>query len=700
MTVLLFGRAQGFAPSSSSNRGFMFSRIRHWLDRSQAPQLGLSEIITQADPAAPTFEKMVWLEQLFLWLKRVPLNDANKSDVRVKYLLAFLEQHVDLRERFLKTLQAVFIETSSAQLLLQTSASRNVSLSGFMGEIFDRATRGIFPRSRDRDLFQVCAGVFGDQEDRAWFDSLSPETLHHLFELISSNPHVVTNLSESLREALVLLSIQIASLGVRGEIQRRLGGGRLMETSFLLLSRDVERFSENLSTFQNSDRRVLAVALEKRLELCQADVDAVYKHIESSGVSVTLVYQLEALSGLLRRVSELVAVGATEEPSERFSLSRSLVSDALRATVENSSVRSHLRDSFRLLSRKVVERNGNSAEHYQARDSQEFWQIFRSGLGGGVIVALMTFCKFEFARITVPPLYQALVTWIIYTGGFLSMQALGFTLATKLPSFTASHLARSLREARTREDVEEFTGEVSGFFRSQTAALAGNLFALVFVVYLVDLACRMIFGQPVADAHYAEHTLETIHPLWSACLPLGALTGLELWVSAIAGGTFENWLAFHGFGEALASHPRLKHIFGPTRARALAEKLIHNASGIAANVTLGFLFAFLPMLGMLLGITLESRHVTIASASALFAIGAHPSSVPVIGASSPMEIALFAAQMLSGLALIGMANLGVSFAMSYTVAARACGIKATLSRLLFSSVLRRLLRRPGSFLLP
>jgi site-specific recombinase len=139
---------------------------------------------------------------------------------------------------------------------------------------------------------------------------------------------------------------------------------------------------------------------------------------------------------------------------------------------------------------------------------------------------------------------------------------------------------------------------------------------------------------------------------------------------------------FRKIPAAIQHHKRFSRIFGKAFSAKTANWIEHNASGISANITLGFLFGFAPFLGFVTGLPLDSRHVTISSASAALA------SLTIEPSDHFFAMLLWA---ILGLVLIGLANLLVSFSLALFIAARASEIDSRRFRILLSMLARRLI---------
>jgi site-specific recombinase len=102
------------------------------------------------------------------------------------------------------------------------------------------------------------------------------------------------------------------------------------------------------------------------------------------------------------------------------------------------------------------------------------------------------------------------------------------------------------------------------------------------------------------------------------------------------------------------------------------------------------MLGFTPVVGELLGLPLDIRHVAFASASLACGLNVLDYAVP-FGAAAVGAL---------GILLIGLANLAVSFGLALRVALRSCGISAEPTRGLARRVLRRFLDRPRGFFWP
>jgi site-specific recombinase len=345
---------------------------------------------------------------------------------------------------------------------------------------------------------------------------------------------------------------------------------------------------------------------------------------------------------------------------------KNLLASSLEGSVSRRSVRDYFRRHSYLLARRISERNGASGEHYIGHSGEQLTKILISSIGAGIIVVPMAILKLWLMHNPFPPLIHALMIWAVYSMGFLAMQFLGYTLATKLPSFTANYLANRLREQKDHNLNEGLREEVRLLIRSQSTALAGNILGLVPLVVFIVWMMSYFSGKGLLLPHEAANVLNGLNPVFSLTIFYGALTGVELWLSSLIGGAFENWIVYRRVPEAIAKSEKLCAAIGAEGAGEIAESFLKHAAGFAGNVALGFLFGFVPFFGVIMGLNLDGKHVTISASQALFA------AFNLTPADNNITMVTAA---LAGLLFVGLMNLLVSFSIALLIAAKARGVR-------------------------
>jgi len=614
----------------------------------------------------------MFLAQLVRWLRGGNIREANQRVVRVRFLLQVLDRNPQWKESVGAILGRILNESEAPSLFAQTVLTEQ---GGFVREILRRAVDRVLPPApRPGELSYAVELIFTDDDDLEWLESMTDEDWDRITALVQNI--TASNVMRDLKDSLVKLSVQAAALGFASDVRARIRdaiGER--PSAFLNLNLAAVRFREG----QAADNELRGAVRE-----CQSEVEGVYRRIETSGISIELVYRLETLTGLLKRIELLNGFIAADKIA-----TRELVIEIVRTRLDRRSMTSLFALNFDLFARKLIDNAGETGEHYITTTAREYWQMFKAAGGGGLITVITTLAKFAIFDLHLPVFFEGLAAGTNYALSFLAMQGLGFVLATKQPSMTAPALAARLDG--TLDHIADFSDIVARITRSQFIAVLGNVGLVIPGALLADFLFVKLTGHHVISSAYAMHTLETFHPLKSGTILYAAETGVLLWLSSFGAGWLQNWVVYRRLPEALATHPVLHAFLGEKRSRELGDSILHNASGWGGNISIGFLMGFLPTLGKIFGLPLDVRHVTLSSGQMTFAFCSLDSSQ--ITTSLLVESAV-------GLTMIGLMNFGVSTACALFVAVRARRIRTTRFLKIMREVRRSFVRRPWPFFFP
>jgi len=215
--------------------------------------------------------------------------------------------------------------------------------------------------------------------------------------------------------------------------------------------------------------------------------------------------------------------------------------------------------------------------------------------------------------------------------------------------------------------------------------------AVVFpVVVLLSLAMQWGAGAPMINAEQADYVLHSLTLLGPSLL-FAAFTGVLLFASSIVAGWVENWFVLHRLDSAIRYNPRITAILGSARADRWAHFMRHNISGLAANVSLGFMLGLVPAVLAFLGPALDVRHVTLSAGQ----LGAACAS---LGWEVVRNPALWWAA--ASIPVIGLLNLGVSFYLAFKVALQAHNVSGVDRTRINQAIRARLRKAPLSFFWP
>ena len=654
------------------------------------------DVILQHTPKSSEILKyrINWLFDLIEWIR---LEGMIKHDLdfttgapqaaRVRYLLQILDRNEDWKKKVASCLRSIIKDTKGLELFIQTGLFTEDHL---LGELMGRINEKVLPQEpQQHELSFIFKENFHSSQDVEWFQLLDASTFSRILELfnfeVSAEEENWNSLKSDCEQALLLLGLQVQGLGLTSDIRKRLTISHFEKMPFHQLPEAIERF---ITEPVQALRLEIAEQIESQVINCKLSLREVQNHLDQNGVSVQIVYKIDRLEHLLNRILDILyLLRASPLNINRLAdFIRNLVAD----NIERRSILSFLNKSFSLLSRKIVERNAESGEHYITRDSKEYVRMINSALGGGVVTSFTAFVKIILHYLSLGNFYYGLVSSLNYSVSFLIIHFNHFTLGTKQPSTTAPALAAKMQSIESPEDLGALVDEIVHIFRSQFAAVLGNIIGVVPVTYLIAWISFRFGHHAILSPHEAEETLKSFSILGPT--PLYAFfTGILLWASSLFSGWCENWYTFHRLSPALAANRRLHFIFGATRSRALSIFLKKNFLGISSNISLGFLLGLSPALLQFIGIHLEVRHVTLSSGAVAAAL------------ASLSREQIFSSQLLEavlGVLTMGILNISVAFSLALFLAVKARQVRAPKRRLIYKAVFRRIYQRPLSFIWP
>ena len=506
----------------------------------------------------------------------------------------------------------------------------------------------------------------------------------------------------------MFLASAVRSSGFAPALRQRMSPELLVDQPFRQLARVAEQVSDDAHRLDGGiatlaaaiaeradaatpvdDAALLREALYLRalLDACRRCADSVHEHLEAHGVSVDVVFELDQLRERTHRIDALLNCVVSPEPAHEIVR---LVAELVRTADARRSIRGLMASHYSLLARKVAERSAETGQHYITRTPAEYWQMVRAAAGGGAVVAATTFVKFALLALTLSAFWAGFVAGVNYAASFVLIQWLHFTLATKQPAMTAPAMAEKLTDLSNDAAVEGFVDEVAQLIRSQAAGIFGNLAAVIPIVLAVQYASRVAFGAPLIGERAAEHTLASLSLLGPTPF-YAAFTGVLLFASSLIAGWVENWFVWHRLDSAIAWNPRFVARLGSARSARWGAWWRANISGLASNISLGFLLGLVPVVALFFGLPLDVRHVTLSTGQLAAAVGAE--GFGLMGASAFWWC-------VAGIASTGVLNLSVSFLMAFRVALRSRGIRLADRSRIYRAIRARLVTKPLSFVWP
>lgn len=616
---------------------------------------------------------------------------TGRETARLRLLISLFERSEPLRRLLRESVEEVVEGADAVHLFGEVGQGAD---RGFLAELGERAMAQLLPAPPDeRDLAHVLRRLYRSPDEVERLARLPLPVFERLAAAVVDphRPEGWAGARAGLADGFRLLHARLLAEGLAPKLRARGSGGRIDSSPFQLLMR---AGAELLGAWERGAPPSEVVAASKRWRevavTCRAEATLVGRRLEEEGVSVDIVYGLDAIERALVRLEAIVAVFEAPPGERRSAAVQRLLAGLARAAVADRSITALVSDNLRLLHRRIVDRSGSTGEHYVAGSRREYRVLALAAVGGGLLTVGTAAVKTLVHAFHLAPFPEGLLYGLNYALSFLLLQRWHLVLATKQPAMTAATLAGILRDHQGTERAEEIVDYAALISRSQLAAAFGNVGAVALGCYVFDAFWRFVTGHAWMAVEEAEGIYHSLSPVNSGTVFYAALTGLILWLASLAGGWLDNWGAYHQLPEAIAAHP-LGRRLGRDRLARWAESVHENLSGWGTNVSLGFMLGMTPALGAFFGLPLDVRHVTLNSGIL---------SLAASGLGLDFFRGGWFARALVGVAVMFVLNLGVSFLLSFYTAARAYGFAGADVWELLRATGRRFTRRPGDFVLP
>ena len=603
-------------------------------------------------------------------------------------LLGFLDAHSDVRARFLEATAEILAESESVNLFGATGVP---SGRGFFAEFADRLMTRILPQPLDEhDLGRLLSRLYRTKTHAERFARLPPELFSRLADVLRppDRSDIWSALRREFADAFRLLAARVQAEGLAPKLRARSRPSRVSQSPFLVQQRAADAMLAAWTVGEAAGP--LVDAWRTQCADCRDAMAQIAQRLETDGVSVDIVYGLDAIDRCLTRMELMAAVIETEPGPQRDAALHTLLSLLIAAAYQDRSITHLARSNLRLLSRKIVDRSGKTGEHYIAWTRQEYWHIWAAAAGGGLVTTFTAAIKIVIVGAGFALFIEGLAAGVNYALSFLLLQALGLVLATKQPAMTAAALANILRTHRGAERLDDLVDYAAQICRSQLAAAIANVAVVSIGAFAFSFLWQQISGRAFLNLHEAEHVFETLSPVDSGTVWFAALTGVVLWAASLVGGWFDNWAAYHRLPEAIIAHP-LGGRFGRQQMVKVAGLVSRNMAGWATNVALGFMLGLTPVLGAFFGLPLDVRHVTLSTGTLALACA---------GLGKGWFHGGWFLWAMAGIGVMFVLNLGVSFLLSLYTASRAYDLPRSFMLDFARAVGRRFRARPGDFVLP
>lgn len=556
---------------------------------------------------------------------------------------------------------------------------------GVFGEIYKRLEYKILPKELDSsDILAFLSRVFDSQSDASWLENIDRERFAELLALLLPDPESMLEvLSTQVFMALEILSLRLGGLGHDPLVSHRLKTRREFQMAFM----DVARHVHDLLDAKGPEA---LPEINRALERCAGAAQWIRSRRGVEGISLALTYRLVKIQQVVHRMKLMVELIESILGEWKSEPARRLFFEIILAEIRRFELRRFLGQNVELLAFQITEHTGKTGEHYITRSRAEWQAMLSSAALGGAIVALLAILKTVVAKLHLPTGPEWLAFGSIYAIGFLVIHSLGGTLATKQPAMTASTLAASLDEAKnSQQAIENLSEIIVRTIRSQMGALLGNFLVACPVAIAICYPLTWL-GHPLMDGEKAMGTMMSFHMFKSLSLWYASVAGICLFLAGLMAGFADNWFVFNNVGRRLKQSELLRKMVGAHNLDRAIHVIDHNLGIWVGNVSLGFMLALAPVLGVIFGLPLDVRHITFSSATYGAAL-----------ASVDFQVTVgFAVWIAASVFLFGIFNLAVSFTLSLILAVKSRRIRFNQTPQLLKLLGRRFRDRPFDFLIP
>jgi len=645
----------------------------------------LKQALTEFCEAKTTRKRITALVRIVRWMRRDGHSVADLAGLQG--LVSYLETDADVRTRFQAAFGELLSEMSCVALFSEAGIPSDHS---FLSEVGRRITGRLLPSARDTgDAAKLLVTLYPSEKTAKRLLSTRPELFRQLLEIITpvDDPQFADHEFSDLQEALRLLASRVSAVGLNPEVRVRCSTIAIAESPFyqLIAAGEEVILAAGTKTSEEALTRWRAIVHRCRIEVVQ-----VHEHMENSGVSVELIFDLRKIAACLARMETIVLVLTATDHDGKLSAIHSLLGQLMEGRLDDLSLNSLLSENLNLLARKTVERTGHSGEHYIAHNRAEYKHMWLAAAGGGLLTVLTAAIKVKVNEAHVSPFLHGFAAGTNYAVSFIFLQILGLVLATKQPAATAATFAGIIRESQGLERENKITDFVARITSTQLAAALGNVLAVCIGAIVFERLWRMVFSGSYLSDTSATYIYETLHPTSSGTALFAIETGVILWLAALAGGWCENFAVYFRLTDAVAQHPLGLRI-GQVRMTKFARIVQRNLGGWSTSIVLGYLLGFAPEFGKFFGLPIDVRHVTLSTGTLALAV-AH------FGALSMGRNWFYAA--VAGIAVIFVLNLFVSFSIAAYVGLRAYDVTRREQWKILRHLIVGGLKSPWRFLWP
>lgn len=627
-----------------------------------------------------------------------PKNIENYNKVEITTLFEVLSSRDDYRSLFSDYIKNLLTDKDFDYIITDVAIIRD---SDFSSEIKKRIYNKFLPPQPSKNNLQfILNQVFDLSTDPIWIEKIPISQLIELMNILGLDSFYESNgkMNHTISEILYGLEVlvhRIVGKAMENDVNRMMPEYRNFDSPFIAFQREFIELSEKIS--QSQQRFVHSDDLNYKQILilykqCDTYITNAFSNSSKYGISLKANQSMLRIRQQLLRFNEILSFLVIDEEANNKTKTIQLAKQLIEYNCGKSNITKLIKQSTQSLAYEITQHTAKTGEHYITNSVKEYYKMFWTASGGGVIVAFMCVFKILLSKVDASEFGHAFYYSMNYSLGFIAIYLCGFTLATKQPAMTASALASALvpnKNNSSEDKYRTFALLFARVFRSQFIAFVGNVILAFPIALLIIWGIDMIFHLNIAATKW-ETLLVDLSPIHSSAIFHAAIAGCFLFISGIIAGSVANQDKFNHIYYRIQENPLLKRTLGIERAKKISKFYEKKGAGIISNFWFGVFMGSTASIGVFLGLDLDIRHITFASGN--LALGIYGGEWNI-----PTEMLVWG---FLGIGVIGFVNFIVSFTLSLTLALRSRNISLVELKMISISIWSHFKKHPLSFFFP
>lgn len=474
-----------------------------------------------------------------------------------------------------------------------------------------------------------------------------------------------SQIPEELDLSIKALCSEIAAFGLDNDINNKFRLLQLESNSFeMLLTQMVEL--ENKDSHEIKDLITI-------LDSIESNILSLRRFKSIIGVNLHLTIVTRRILDYIHRVKELIDLKLNLNSVTHW---EEILNKHIKYYKEKDSLKKYIVRHFDLLILEAVEHTSNKGEKYIAENRQEYLRFFYKSMLGGALIAFFALFKIYIETYKLEPIGFAFIASLNYAVCFILVKQLGGIIATKQPAMTASVIAKYIdkNDNLKIDSVNEIVILIKKVIGSQFISLVGNFVMALFFSSLIFKVFQL-FGIQNSLGIEPEYLLKSVMPGVSL-IGYAAVAGIFLALSGLISGYIDNKVVASKIAYRIENS---KLFFNST---TLANFCKDKGGYLIGNISLGIFLGSAFLLGYILPISIDIRHIAFSTSNLGYAV-----------MSTQLE-AIILIRALTGIMLIGLTNLIVSFSITLLLALKSRGAKLSLIPRIFLLSVKDFINNP------